>query len=84
MKRRKETLETIANNPFQSDAERTIARALKNVEHFPADEDKAELKAIANDDEVPGPVRQLARITHDLAHKVSPEDRKILSEIISE
>ncbi len=63
-------------------AARTIARVLTGLNHFPSDEDKAALRAVAEDDGVGRAFRAVARAVANIQHSVGDADRQALNRIV--
>lgn len=63
-------------------AARTIAQVLTGLNHFPSDEDKAALRAVAGDDDVGRAFRAVARAVANIQHSVGDADREALNRII--
>jgi len=59
-------------------AERSIARALLNMEHKVSPKDKAKLMAISNNRQLSNNTRKLAKIVQNLNHKASASDKQKL------
>jgi hypothetical protein len=66
-----------------SDATQTIAGIVKDLNHFPSDDQKQTLSKIAEDDENSEAVQTIASAVRDMQHTVQAEDRAELEEIAS-
>lgn len=62
----------------------TMAEILEKLNHFPSAEEKATLKAIADDENNNEAVRTIATAIHDMQHKVGSEDAARLEVIVAD
>jgi len=61
----------------------TIAGVLTGLNHFPSDDDKAALQAVAGDDSVGRGFRLIATAVANIQHSATAEDKEILNRIIA-
>lgn len=59
-----------------------VAEVLSNFNHFPSDENKAELMAIAENDANSEEIRTIARAVANIQHSATDEDKAALQEIV--
>ncbi len=64
-------------------ATKTIAGILNGLNHFPSDDDKAALMAIADDDGTGRAFRAVASAVSNFAHAATAEDKEIMNRIIA-
>jgi hypothetical protein len=74
----KETLAAISQDEANSDATRTIATAIHNIEHKAKPDDVAKLTKIQGDDKATAAEKQLAAIIMELSHSANAEAKKAL------
>ena len=71
---------SVADN---ASATKTIAGILASLNHFPSDDDKTALMAIAEDDGTGRAFRALASAIGKIQHSATVEDRDIMNRIIA-
>ena len=64
-------------------ATKTIAGILNGLNHFPSDDDKTALMAIADDDGTGRAFRAVASAVSNFAHAATAEDKEIMNRIIA-
>jgi hypothetical protein len=63
---------------------KTIADIVASVNHFPSDEQKSTLMAIANDSSNSEAIRAIAKAVHDMQHAASAADKEKLQAIAAD
>ncbi|WP_404365079.1 hypothetical protein [Marinobacter sp.] len=74
----KEILAEISGNENNSEAARTIADAIRNIEHKAGPEDAAALREVVEDPSATRAEKQLASVVLEFHHKAGPEAQKTL------
>ncbi len=74
----KKELAILAADSGQTEAIRSLARAMMNMRHSVSPGDKQRLLSLTKDTSQPKPVRQLAGILARLNHQATPQDRQTL------
>ena len=64
-------------------ATKTIAGILATLNHFPSDDDKASLMAIADDDGTGRAFRAVASAVSNIQHAATDDDKEIMNRIIA-
>ena len=64
-------------------ATRTIAGVLVDLNHFPSDDEKAQLMAISRDQSVSPALRTVAQAAHDIQHAAPADAQAALNEVIN-